>query len=335
MLVLQILLNEDGVISEEQMNTVDQSTINQVTGEKFMDIAEGSVSGKPNSGRADNCLDSVLYACFSALGFTHPLLQECFLDLAAFPEGEWVSLSTLEKLWLTFSNGLSQEEIMVILGILVFRSMADWRLNVLGTYDLENELEFKLFEPFYNLASNIICQDIKECSKKKDSNVHKTPLELLNRRKEIENKEISSKCMGVMTKSLGSGNVYIKCTEDNELKSGELVYSQHNDSPSRLSESTLVSEACQGKFSIKNTDRNCQVTRFQKECRLFMTDCNINSFQESSLDDTLYRATKFSIYSSNIDQLLPTLDCPFLHVGLLGGNARLSLTSSAVFMKMA
>lgn len=336
-LVLEILLNEDGEISEEQMNTVDQSTISQATGEKFMDIAESSVSGKPNSDRAANCLDSVLYACFSALGFIHPLLQECFLDLAAFPEGEWVSLSTLEKLWLTFSNGLSQEEIMVILSILVFRSMVDWRLNVLGTYDLDNELEFKLFEPFYNLASNIICEDIKECSKKKDSNVHKTPLELLNRRKKIENKEISSKCMGVMIKSLGSGsgNVYMKCTEDNELKSGELVYSQHNGSPSRLSESTLVSDAWQGKISINNTDRNCQVTRFQKECRLFMTDCNINSFQGSSLDATLYRTTKFSIYSGNIDQLLPTLDCPVLRVGLLGGNARLSLTSSAVFTKMA
>lgn len=338
-LALEILLNGGGEVAEEQMNTVDQSTINQATGEECMDIAESSVSGKPNSDRTANCLDSVLYACFSALGFIHPLLQECFLDLAAFPEGEWVSLSTLEKLWLAFSNGLSQEDIVVILSILVFRSMVDWRLNVLDTYDLDNELEFKLFEPFYNLASNIVCQDIKEYLKKKDSSVHETPFELLNRRKEIENENISSKCMGFMTRFLGSGNVYMNCTEDKDLKSGELViYSKHNDSPSRLdhlkSEITLVSEARQGKNSINNTDRNCPVTRFQKEYRLFVTDFNNNSFRGVSLDETLYRATKFSIYNSNIDQFLPTLGCPFLRVGLLGGNARLSLPSSAIFTKM-
>lgn len=338
-LVLELLLNEGGEVAGEQMNTVDQSTTNQPTGDACMDLAESSVGGKQNFDRTPDCLYSVLYACFSALGFIHPLLQECFLDLAAFPEGEWVNLSTLETLWLAFSNGLSQEEIVVILSILVFRSMVDWQLNVLDTCGLDSELEFKLSEPFYNLASNIICQDIKEYSKKKDSNVYKIPFELLNRRKEMEKKKISSKSMGVLTKFFGSGNVYMHFTEDEELNSGELVtYSKHNDSTSHLnhikSESTLVSEVYQGKNSGNNTDRNCQVTRFQKECRLFVTDCNNNSFQGVSLDEILYRATKFSIYSSDRDQLLLPFGCPFLRVGLLGGNARLPLPSSAVLTKM-
>jgi len=63
---------------------------------------------------------------------------------------------------------------VAILSILVFRSMVDWWMNV-----LDNELELKLLEPFYNLASNIVCQDIKEYSKKKYCNVHKIPSRLV------------------------------------------------------------------------------------------------------------------------------------------------------------
>ena len=95
--------------------------------------------------------------------------------------------------------------------------------------------------------------------------------------------------MVVLFKYFGLHNVYVNYTEDMELNSSDFgTYSKHNDSPSCLNnlktENALKSEAFQGNFLI-NMDRNDRERSFQKECRLFVTCFNINSFKGDLLDE--------------------------------------------------
>jgi hypothetical protein len=61
---------------------------------------------------------------------------------------------------------------------------------------------------------------------------------------------------------------------------------------------------------------------------MFVTDYTNNPFQGASLDETLYRETKFSLYNGDINQLPPRLGCLFLRVGLLLGTQDCHFLSS-------
>eukprot|EP01018_Ginkgo_biloba_P032360 Gb_29849 [translate_table: standard] len=342
--ILQIFSNAEVDFGDER-STVNQSIRNQPPGEECKGPGENtknSLNGEQKVDRATASSCSLLFSCFSALGIIHPMLQQCFLDLAAFPEGEWVNLSTLEEIWLAFSNGLSQEEIIVVLTILACRSMLDWRLNMFDTCDIRYQIEFKLAEPFYKLASRIVCKEIRGYTKNKLSEVHENSSLPHNKGKGKNGRKASLNCLGGLTNILGFGNASsMRCTEeDMELKSGEVIIdSKDHYARSQLDEtkygSTAIFES-EGAIDLRNnSDKpNCN-SRFEKEYCLFETGCNMNSLEGDWLDETLFsRATKFSLCSSSVEELPNSLGCPNLRVGLLSGNVRLSFLPSAVLKSM-
>ncbi|GLJ23682.1 hypothetical protein SUGI_0448500 [Cryptomeria japonica] len=334
---MQILPSKDGKFDVDRRILVDQKFNTQETGNEDAVLTGSNPSVKSNSGRETNCMYAVFSDCYNSLGLIHPILQECFLDLAAFPEEEWLSLSMLEELWLAFSHGLSHEEIVVILSILVCRSMVDWRLNIPDSCNQDLKIEFKLPGVLHNMASRMINLGIQLDPRKKHCNSHMTSPEHSNKGKEIECRNISSKYFGHMKRIFGFGNAYVKCAqEDIDIKSGEIVKQKlGNDNLSGAIDFESFPIFPNEGNDSRNVGRDCWANRFHQEHRLFVPGCNVKSAQGGLLDESLLsRATKISLCNSNFEELPSSFSCPFLHVGLFSGNAQLSFLPSSVLRNL-
>lgn len=97
-----------------------------------------------------------LLVFFDALAEVHPGLQECFLDLAAFPKGKWLSSSTLVDVW-SFGDGTEKERVLFMLGFLASRSLIEWKWEERSDGELEEgfSVQWRLAGEFYGLAQAI------------------------------------------------------------------------------------------------------------------------------------------------------------------------------------
>lgn len=123
---------------------------------KQQDIAMSSLSEAANWN---------LLVFFDALAEVHPGLQECFLDLAAFPKGKWVSLSMLVDVW-SFGDGMEKERVLFVLSFLASRSLIEWKVeeSLDGELNKGFSFQWRLAGEFYELAQALIERRLKETS---------------------------------------------------------------------------------------------------------------------------------------------------------------------------
>lgn len=121
---------------------------------------------------ADSTSHFLLLPFFNALAEVHPCLQACFLDLAAFPKGQWVSLSTLVDIW-GLGDEMEKERIFLVLSLLASRSLIEWKVeavahggvDALNPLDEEDSLlQWRLAGEFYELAQALNERRLKETS---------------------------------------------------------------------------------------------------------------------------------------------------------------------------
>lgn len=88
--------------------------------------SEDRLEARDSSATSQDLLPLLL--CFDSLSAIHPVLLDRYLDLSAFPKGEYICSERIENVW---GNGriLNHSYTLVVLGLFASRSLVEWRFE--------------------------------------------------------------------------------------------------------------------------------------------------------------------------------------------------------------
>ncbi|MCO5593806.1 hypothetical protein L7F22_047824 [Adiantum nelumboides] len=257
-----------------------------------------------------------------ALAEIHPCLQECFLDLAAFPKGKWVSLTALVDLW-SFGDRIEKERAFFVLCFLASGSLVEWTVDesVDNHCDPMFSFHWRLNDFFHELAHALIKSDSKEASKifavdnKEEKIVSaKTDLGLDNCARDANN------MLNLLHDAVKAFDI------STWPRTKQITCCMHEHRNKKLLDVLLKSNSRRGSSVFFNMVP-------QKNFRLFFPGCQWDD-NTARWKKFASNATKLSFISTNMTEFPMGVDFSQLKVALLSSNAMLTSISKSPFKCM-
>ncbi|KAJ7296619.1 hypothetical protein O6H91_Y111500 [Diphasiastrum complanatum] len=283
---------------------------------------------------------------FIALTSIHPLFQECFLDLAAYPEGEYVATENLETFW-RYGNKILKDEVFLCLSLLQCRSMVEFKVDSKKSpWKLGQGISWKLPSKFHEFVTKKLLCDWKSYPSAQRQNLVQKQI------RDASNLEADLKWLERIPKWK---NAFNGQTEDDHgsKPSTETCSSERNTfcEPEVLSPSL----SCIGNLncSIEQSNAACQSENAQSEVmnlieqhgsigesivtrkevkerrqirldRLFLPDLKLDHIPVDSVDQ-FKRANilKLSLIGNDITRVKDNLQFPSLQIALMTNNKKL------------
>ncbi|KAI5081317.1 hypothetical protein GOP47_0004500 [Adiantum capillus-veneris] len=271
-------------------------------------------------GEKTSLLDSTnldLCVFFNALADIHPCLQECFLDLAAFPKGKWVSLSALVDVW-SFGNRMEKERAFFLLCFLASRSLVEWTVDESVDNECDQVFAFhwRLTDVFHELAQALIQSKLEQNNKEEKIVSGQPENGLYN-------------CAYDVNGILYLLRDAVKAVDTAPwLQTYQITCCLHEPRNKKLHDVLLNRNSGRGR-SVSFS------TLFQTNFRLFFPDWQLDHhtawWNEGNFAS---KATKLSLISTNLTEFPTVVDFSELKIALLSSNATLRSIPESPFKCM-